>query len=190
MVTLADGQQKKGASREMVSRPAMKINPYSSGDVPSNAPNAQRRLLCFGEPPDARDIEALVGAIPPQGAQTLATREVPEVIAPSSPQLASKRSSGLALRDWTVPWCAWRVCTHSPRSTSHQRSSPSLPPLISIVPVGIECERIDHLAWLAPDGEARPRRASQTKSSPLPQPPPPLASRVPSGLHATLITAP
>jgi hypothetical protein len=26
---------------------------------------AQRRLLCFGEPLDARDIESLVGAIPP-----------------------------------------------------------------------------------------------------------------------------
>src|SRR5437868_5648353 len=39
---------------------------------------AQRRLLCFGEPPDARDSETLVGAIPPQGAQMLDTREVPD----------------------------------------------------------------------------------------------------------------
>jgi hypothetical protein len=39
---------------------------------------AQRRLLCCGETPDARDSEALVGAIPPQGEQMLATVQIPE----------------------------------------------------------------------------------------------------------------
>src|SRR6266566_7757885 len=78
MVTLADGQQKKGLHE----------NSYPSSDEDQSllvrrrsferSQRAQRCLLCFGEPPDAHDIEALVGAIPPQGAQMLATREVPD----------------------------------------------------------------------------------------------------------------
>src|SRR6266581_4328643 len=73
MVTLADCQQKKGLHEKS----------YPSSDEDQSllvrrrsferSQRAQRRLLCFGEPPDARDIEALVGAIPPQGAQTHAT---------------------------------------------------------------------------------------------------------------------
>jgi hypothetical protein len=39
---------------------------------------AQRGLLCVGEPPDARDSESFVGAIPPQGSQKLTSFEVPE----------------------------------------------------------------------------------------------------------------
>ncbi len=50
-----------------------------STPLPANArflerpQGTQRRLLCCGEPPDARDIEALVGLIPPQRLQRLAT---------------------------------------------------------------------------------------------------------------------
>ena len=39
---------------------------------------AQRNLLCLGEPLDAGDSEALIGSIPPQCLQRLATLEVPE----------------------------------------------------------------------------------------------------------------
>src|SRR6266852_2580214 len=107
------------------------------------------------------------------------------LIAPSSPQLASERPSGLILSDWTVPWCAWRVCTHFPCSTSHQRSIPSLPPLISIVPVGLHTSAYTTSLSSLKAYRGSPLCASQTKSSPLPRPPPPLARRVPSGLQAT-----
>src|SRR6516162_5006635 len=108
------------------------------------------------------------------------------LIAPSSPQLASIWPSGLTLSDWTVPWCAWRVCTHFPRSTSHQRSIPSLHPLISILPVGLHARAYTISLSSLNVCRSSPLRASQTKSSPLPRPPPPLARRVPSGLQATL----
>src|SRR2546429_565107 len=82
MVTLADGQQKKGLHE----------NSYPSSDEDQSllvrrrsferSQRAQRCLLCFGEPPDARDIEALVGAIPPQGAQMLATRQARPIRTP------------------------------------------------------------------------------------------------------------
>src|SRR5258708_16019913 len=111
-------------------------------------------------------------------------------MAPSSPQLASERPSGLTLSDWTVPWCAWRVCTHFPRSTSHQRSMPSLSPLISIVPVGLHTSAYTTSLSSLKAFRGSPLCASQTKSSPLPRPPPPLARRVLSGLHATHITMP
>src|SRR5439155_17554308 len=39
---------------------------------------AQRRLLRLGHPPDPRDIEPLVGPVSPQGAQMLATVQIPE----------------------------------------------------------------------------------------------------------------
>src|SRR5258708_21740354 len=101
---------------------------------------------------------------------------------------------GLSLSDWAVPWCARRVCTHSPRSTSHQQSMPSLPPLTSIVPVGLQASAytisLSSLNVCRSSPLWAPLRAHQTKSSPLPRPPPPLARRVPSGLQATLITIP
>src|SRR5215469_13915427 len=51
---------------------------------------AQRRLLCLSKTPDARDIEALVGAIPPQRLELLATLEVPE---PDDPVIAATGES-------------------------------------------------------------------------------------------------
>src|SRR5258708_10702106 len=57
---------------------------------------AQRRLLCFGEPPDARDSEALVGTIPPQGAQMLTTREVPDGDSPIVP--ATREQAAIRIR--------------------------------------------------------------------------------------------
>src|SRR6266567_2487635 len=107
------------------------------------------------------------------------------LIAPSSPQLASERPSGLTLSDWIVPWCARRVCTHSPRSMSHQQSVPSLPLLTSIVPVGLQASAYTISLSSLNVCRSTPLCTHQTKSSPLPRPPPPLARRVPSGLHAT-----
>src|SRR2546427_1142621 len=112
------------------------------------------------------------------------------LIAPSSPQLASERPLGLTLIDWTVPWCAWRVCTHFPRSTSHQRSIPSLPPLTSIVPVGLHASAYTTSSSSLKTYRSSPLCASQTKSSPVSRPPPPLTRCVPSGLQATHITMP
>ena len=52
----------------------------------STAPQRlQRGLLCLGETPDAYDSEALIGSIPPQRVQGLATLEVPEPDGPVIP---------------------------------------------------------------------------------------------------------
>src|SRR5207245_4852918 len=116
------------------------------------------------------------------------------MMAPSSPQLASILPSGLTLSACTVPWCPWYICLYCLPSTSHQRSIPSLPPLISIVPVGLHASAyttsLSSLNVCRGSPLWAPLRASQTKISPLPRPPPPLARRVPSGLHATHLTIP
>src|SRR5260370_27664757 len=76
----------------------------------------------------------------------------------------------------------------SPLCTSHQRNAPSPPPLISTPPLGSHAR-----AYVIPPRSLKmdsrsPLYASQTTISPLPWPPPPLASRVPSGLQVTLST--
>src|SRR5437588_706562 len=38
----------------------------------------QRGLLCLSQAPDPRDIESLVGSIPPQRAQMLTTLQIPD----------------------------------------------------------------------------------------------------------------
>src|SRR2546421_12209355 len=56
---------------------------------------AQRRLLCCGEPPDACDIESLVGSIPPQRLEMLTTVQIPEhngSIIPAARQSAAIRT--------------------------------------------------------------------------------------------------
>src|SRR5256885_11546642 len=78
----------------------------------------------------------------------------------------------------------------SPLCTSHQRNAPSPPPLISTPPLESHAR-----AYVIPPRSLKmdsrsPLCASQTTISPLPCPPPPLASRVPSGLQATLSTMP
>src|SRR5256884_4914096 len=110
------------------------------------------------------------------------------LIAPSSPQLESLRPSGLILSDWTVPWCARRVCTHSPLCLSHQRSIPSLPPLTSTAPVGPQAT-----VYTIPGCPDRTRtrsrlRISHTNNSSLSLLPPPEASHFPSRLQATSFT--
>src|SRR2546421_11457586 len=113
------------------------------------------------------------------------------LMAPSSPQLASLRPSGLTLSDWTAPWCASCTRTHSPLCTSHQRMLPSLPPLSSTAAVGLQVSAYTIALGSLQACRRCPLDISQTKSSPLPPLPlPPLASRVPSGLQATLMTTP
>src|SRR5215469_7567357 len=79
---------------------------------------------------------------------------------------------------------------HCPLSISHQRSIPSLPPLTSISPLGLQAT-----AEATPGCPARACTRSQlcashTKSSPPSLPPPAEASRFPSGLQATFMTTP
>src|SRR5438067_7410543 len=119
------------------------------------------------------------------------------LMALSSPQLASSCPSGLTLSDWTEVGCPWRIVTHSPRCTSHQRSIPSLPPLTSRSPSSLQARAntipVCPLKACRRSALWAPPRASHTNSSPLPPCPwplPPLANRVPSGLHATLATRP
>src|SRR2546423_7802881 len=73
---------------------------------------------------------------------------------------------------------------------SHQRKVPSLPPLSSTTPVGLQASASTTSLGSLKVCRCSPLCASQTKSSPLPRLPPPLARRVPSGLHATLMTMP
>src|SRR2546427_12113727 len=78
----------------------------------------------------------------------------------------------------------------SPLCTSHQRNAPSPPPLISTPPLESHAR-----AYVIPPRSLKmdsrsPLCASQTTISPLPWHPPPLASRVPSGLQATLSSMP
>src|SRR5205085_8603383 len=111
-------------------------------------------------------------------------------IDPSSPQLASVLPSGLTLSACTVPLCASCTRTHSPLCTSHQRSLPSLPPLTTRSPLGTQFSVETTPGCPAKACTHSPLWASHTKSSPPSLPPLPEASRVPSGLQATLVTMP
>ena len=64
---------------------------------------AQRRLLCLGEPPDARDIESLVGSIPPQRLELLAIVQVPEPDDPVIPTTGESASIGTHLERMHLP---------------------------------------------------------------------------------------
>src|SRR5437763_4793844 len=67
---------------------------------------------------------------------------------------------------------------------------PSLPPLTSTRPVGLQASAPTCSLGSLHVRRRSPLCVSQTTSSPLPLPPPPLASHVPSGLQATLMTMP
>src|SRR5260370_29734938 len=67
---------------------------------------------------------------------------------------------------------------------------PSLLPLSSSVPLGFQASACTTAFGSLKVYRHSPLRASQMKSSPLPPLPPPLASRVPSGLQATLTARP
>src|SRR5712692_772607 len=66
---------------------------------------------------------------------------------------------------------------------------PSLPPLTSTDPVGPQARAFIMALGSFKVYRRSPLRTSQTQSSPLPLPPP-LPSRAPSGLQATLMTLP
>src|SRR3989442_14615723 len=78
---------------------------------------------------------------------------------------------------------------HCPLATSHQRSLPSLPPLISTSPRGFQATAEDAPGCPARARTRSPRCASHTKSCPPSLPPPAEASQLPSGLQATLMMA-
>src|SRR5258708_36104848 len=67
---------------------------------------------------------------------------------------------------------------------------PSLPPLTNTAPVGLQASAYTIALGSLQACRRSPLCASQTTSSPPPLLPPPLASRVPSGLQATLRTMP
>src|SRR5258708_3426332 len=108
----------------------------------------------------------------------------------SSPHLAGGRPSALIMSDWPAPWCAFCTLTHSPRCRSPQRMIPSLPPLISSAPLGLQASAYTFSLGSLKVYRRSPLYASQILSSPPPIPPPPLASLRPSGLQATLMTMP
>jgi hypothetical protein len=58
---------------------------------------AQRRLFCCAETPDARDIESLVGSIPPQRLELLTTLEIPEHYGPVIPATGQQAFIGARL---------------------------------------------------------------------------------------------
>src|SRR5258708_8588271 len=67
---------------------------------------------------------------------------------------------------------------------------PSLPPLSSTTPVGLQASAYTTAPGSLKACRRSPLCTSQTKSSSLLLPPPPLASHVPTGLQATLMTMP
>src|SRR5262249_26869004 len=112
------------------------------------------------------------------------------IMAPSSPQLASRVPSGLTLRNRIVPLCASSILTHSAVLTSHQRSIPRLSPLINWSPLGVQAS-----VWTIPKPTANVCThahlgTSHTNNSPLSPLPPQLPSSLPSGFHLTSLTQP
>src|SRR5258708_11670039 len=79
---------------------------------------------------------------------------------------------------------------HSLCCRSHQRSMPSLPPLSSTAPVGLQASAYTTAPGSLKACRRSPLCTSQMKSSSLSLLPPPLARHVPSGLQATLMTMP
>src|SRR5215470_3540802 len=70
-----------------------KSTPLPANARPLERPQgAQRRLLCLGKTEDAGDIEALVGSIPPQRLELLATVRVPEPDDPVIPATGESAS--------------------------------------------------------------------------------------------------
>ena len=128
---------------------------------------AQRRLLCFGESLDARDIEPLVGAIPPQGAQMLATREVPDGDSAIVSTTGERSAIGTRLEGLD--------CSLVRLLRLHTLSALDIPPAEHTVTAatdqhragGAPGQRIDHLARLVPVGEARPRLRIPDEEFPL-----------------------
>src|SRR5712692_12013716 len=57
----------------------------------------QRGLLRLGQAPDARDIESLVGSVPPQRLEMLATLEIPERDSPVIPAAGQNAAIGTHL---------------------------------------------------------------------------------------------
>jgi hypothetical protein len=55
----------------------------------SHPQRSQRRLLCLGQAPDPRNIEALVGSVASQRSEILATVQVPDRDGPVIPAIAS-----------------------------------------------------------------------------------------------------
>src|SRR5260370_34795924 len=118
---------------------------------------AQRRLLCFGEPPDARDIEALVGAIPPQGAQVFAALHIPDLDGPVIAATDQHAAIGTHLQSLHR---ALMGLMHP-----HALSLAQVPPADKAIAATTDeprasrapGQRIDHLARLVPAGEARRR---------------------------------
>src|SRR6266487_2638281 len=82
------------------------------------------------------------------------------------------------------------MLTHSPLCTSHHRSIPSLPPLTSSSPRGLQSRANTLPGYWAKVRRRSPLCTSHRNISPLPLLPPPLASLLPSGLHTTLATMP
>src|SRR6266480_7570935 len=156
---------------------------------------AQRRLLGLGEPPDARDSEALVGPVTAQGAQGFAAVHIPE---PDGPIIAATGDSfaiGTDLEGLHLPLMGFshpQAALVGPAERSvpaGARSLPSLPPLSSRSPTGCQATASSTLASPCRAARRSPLWASHTKSSP-PSLPPPEASRLPSGLQTTLRTGP
>ena len=110
--TMGRGVGKRTLRHEASRRYDHRRHPHFTGKrthLPANvrflerSQGAQRRLLCLGKPLDARDIEPLVGSIPPQRLQSSPLCRSQIMIAPSSPQLASLLPSGFTLSACTVP---------------------------------------------------------------------------------------
>src|SRR3989442_2558471 len=108
------------------------------------AQRIQRRLLCLGETPDARDSEPLVESIPPQRLLQLATLEVPEPDGPVIPATGQPAAIGTHLH---------RV--HPPPMSllhAHARPAPRSPPAqpsitaasVQQIPIGNPAQRRDH----------------------------------------------
>src|SRR5258708_11110259 len=88
---------------------------------------AQRRLLGLGEPPDARDVEALVGPVATQGAQGFAAVHIPE---PDGPIIAATGDSftiGADLESLHLPMMACSL----PHARSARQDPPAQPAITS-----------------------------------------------------------
>src|SRR5260370_35746434 len=136
---------------------------------------AQRRLLGIGEAPDARDIESLVESIASQCAQMLSTLEVPERDGSIIPATGQPAPIGTHLEPPDRPLMPLLHPHALPALHLPPARTPSLPPLTSTAPVGLQAT-----AYTIPGCPARARTRS----------PPPEADRVPSRLQVTSFNLP
>src|SRR5258708_20322545 len=120
----------------------------------------------------------------------LAALEIPQLNGIVITATCQRLPIGTHFERLDCPLMSLSTLRHSLLCVSHQRSMPSLPPLSSSPPAGLQASAYTIEPGSLQDRRRSPLGTSQTTTSPPPLLPPLPAILVPPGLHATLLPTP